>query len=206
MPSLASSAIGAFARRAGIGSADAFFVRIMKGMIDPERTTEAKRAWSRFREYARAHPQVDTGDLRRRIIIDQFPALQEIGNERQRWLVHPLPTKNEPEKAVCFLTDRGQYTVEALRGRAEGRTNPKSAVYYGSIFALFMGPETPSWVQVTAVSIVTLISSLLWHTAVALFFSSVPLQRWYGTIRRPIDVAAGTFLVAFGARIALLRD
>jgi transposase-like protein len=122
-PGIFGAWMGAFAERADIGTADAFFVRITKGMIDPERTTEAKRAWSRFREYARAHPQMDTGDLRLRIIIDQFPAPQEIGNERQRWLVHPLPTKNEPEKAVCFLTDRGQYTVEEQLARLYDRAS-----------------------------------------------------------------------------------
>ncbi|MBV8649920.1 MAG: hypothetical protein JO255_00550 [Alphaproteobacteria bacterium] len=115
--------MGAFRARVDFGTADAFFVRITKGMTDPERTIEAKRAWERFRSYAKMLPGMKTGELRRRIIIDQFPALREIGNERQRWLVHPLPTKNEPEKAVCLLTDRGQYTEEEQLARLYDRAS-----------------------------------------------------------------------------------
>jgi transposase-like protein len=115
--------MGAFAMRADLGTADAFYVRITKGMTDPKRTEEAKRAWGRFGAYAKQFPEMTTGDLRRQIIIDQFPTLREIGNERQRWLVHPLPTKNEPEKAVCFLTDRGQYTEEEQLARLYDRAS-----------------------------------------------------------------------------------
>jgi threonine/homoserine/homoserine lactone efflux protein len=92
-----------------------------------------------------------------------------------------------------------------IRGVLTNLTNPKSAAYYGSIFALFMGPDAPSWVQAAAVVYVTA-SSIAWYAAVAAFFSSDGIRRWYDLVRRPIDRVAGAVLVTFGARLMLVRD
>lgn len=91
------------------------------------------------------------------------------------------------------------------RGVLTNLSNPKSAVYFGSIFALFLKPGTPAWVQVAAVAIV-LANTLLWYGTVAALFSSAAVQRAYAAIRRPLDRAAGALMIAFGARLILARD
>ncbi len=30
--------------------------------------------------------------------------MQEIGNWKDKWLLHPFPNMSEPEKAICYLT------------------------------------------------------------------------------------------------------
>lgn len=90
------------------------------------------------------------------------------------------------------------------RGLLTNLTNPKSAVYSGSIFTLFTGPTTPAWVRVTAVGIV-LADTLLWYGSVAAFFSTTAVQRRYSAIRRPLDRAAGVVMMGFGSRLVLLR-
>ncbi|WP_198262595.1 hypothetical protein [sulfur-oxidizing endosymbiont of Gigantopelta aegis] len=35
--------------------------------------------------------------------------MQEIGNWKDKWLLHPFPNMSEPEKAICYLTDYGDY-------------------------------------------------------------------------------------------------
>ena len=92
-----------------------------------------------------------------------------------------------------------------LRGMLTNLSNPKSAVYFGSIFALFLKPGTPPWVQAAAFAIV-LANTLLWYGAVAALFSGPAVQRAYAAIRRPLDRAAGAFMTAFGARLLLARD
>ncbi|MGH9362007.1 MAG: LysE family transporter, partial [Thermoanaerobaculia bacterium] len=100
---------------------------------------------------------------------------------------------------------RGSRLAAFLRGALTNLSNPKSAVYFGSIFALFLKPGTPVWVQITAVGVV-LANTLLWYGAVALLFSSAAVQRWYAAARRPLDRAAGVLMIAFGARLILVRD
>lgn len=36
------------------------------------------------------------------------------GNWNDRWLIHPFPNMSEPEKAVCYLTDRGETHEDQL--------------------------------------------------------------------------------------------
>ncbi len=35
--------------------------------------------------------------------------LKTVGSWNDRWLNYPFPDMSEPEKAVCYLTDRGNY-------------------------------------------------------------------------------------------------
>jgi threonine efflux protein len=92
-----------------------------------------------------------------------------------------------------------------LRGLITNLTNPKSAVYFGSIFALFLSPGTPASIQAAAVLIV-LVDSVLWYGVVAVLFSRPSVQRAYEAARRPIDRVAGAVMAGFGARLVLLRD
>lgn len=74
-----------------------------------------------------------------------------------------------------------------------------------SIFALFMKPHTPVWVQSAAIAIV-IADTLLWYGTVALFFWRKRIQQRYAKVRRAIDGVAGTVMTAFGARLILTAD
>ncbi|MBK4723581.1 hypothetical protein JJL56_32595 [Azospirillum sp. YIM DDC1] len=98
--------MGAFADRVDAGTADAFYVRITKNMSEDERKRCAKAAWRRFHATAMANPDLSERGVRLLMVKEQMPKLLAIGDRGDRWLVHPFPTKNEPEKAMCFLTDK----------------------------------------------------------------------------------------------------
>lgn len=87
-----------------------------------------------------------------------------------------------------------------LIGVLTNLTNPKSVVYFGSIFALFMKPGTPRWVQAAGIAIV-LANTILWYGAVAMLFSRSVVQRGYARIRRAIDAVAGAVMIGFGVRL-----
>jgi len=91
-----------------------------------------------------------------------------------------------------------------LRGLLTNLTNPKSVVYFGSVFALFMGPRMPLWVQVAGVGIV-LLNTLWWYGTVAAVFSHDAVQRRFAALQRPINRVAGTVMIAFGARLIFAR-
>ncbi len=92
-----------------------------------------------------------------------------------------------------------------LRGLLTNLSNPKSVVYFGSIFALFMRPDTPAWTQTAAVGIV-IFDTVLWYGTVAAVFSSAATQRFYARARRPINRVAGAAMVGVGGRLMLVRE
>lgn len=92
-----------------------------------------------------------------------------------------------------------------FRGLLTNLSNPKSVVYFGSIFALFVRPGMPLWVEATAVGIV-LFDTVLWYGAVAALFSSAVIQRFYARVRRPVNRMAGAAMVCFGGRLMLARE
>jgi threonine efflux protein len=100
---------------------------------------------------------------------------------------------------------RGSLSAAYARGLLTNLTNPKSAVYFGSIFVIFIGPGTPDWVRVAAVGIV-LIDTVAWYGSVAALFSRASAQRIYRSLQRRVDRVAGAVMMAFGARLALVRD
>jgi threonine efflux protein len=91
-----------------------------------------------------------------------------------------------------------------MQGVLTNLTNPKTIVYFGSIFALFMRPGTPGWVQMTAISIV-IVDTVLWYGAVAVLFSRRIVQQRFAAVQRPIHRLAGAAMIAFGGRLMLVR-
>jgi RhtB (resistance to homoserine/threonine) family protein len=92
-----------------------------------------------------------------------------------------------------------------VRGTLTNLSNPKSLAYFGSIFALFIGPETPRWVQAAACAIV-IGDTLIWYGTVAALFSRKRVQRLYGAIQRPINRLAAAVMAGFGVRLIVVRD
>ncbi len=92
-----------------------------------------------------------------------------------------------------------------LRGLVTNLSNPKSLVYFASIFSIFMRPHNPHWVQLAAVGIV-IADTFLWYGSVARVFSSKVVQHRYHHMRRLINRVSGVVVAAFGIRLILDRD
>lgn len=88
------------------------------------------------------------------------------------------------------------------RGLLTNLTNPKAALFYGSVFAAFLAPGLPAWVGLAAVALI-LANSALWHVALACLFSTGRAQRAYGRLKRWIDRLAGAALGALGLGLLL---
>ncbi|WP_394824737.1 LysE family translocator [Pendulispora albinea] len=100
---------------------------------------------------------------------------------------------------------RGSLVSGFLRGALTTLTNPKTIVYFGSIFALFLKPDMPIWVKGSSIGIV-IVNGLLWYGAVALLFSHHRVQRIYGRAERWIARVTGAVMIGFGARLMLTRE
>lgn len=84
-------------------------------------------------------------------------------------------------------------------------TNPKSVLFFGSIFAAYMGPDTPLWVHLSAVGIVVT-QCLAFYAAVAWFFSTARAAASYARAQKPLDKVAGGLMGAFGASLLWVFD
>lgn len=81
-------------------------------------------------------------------------------------------------------------------------SNPRVAVFFGSIFVAMLPQQVPGWMVVALVAIVTS-NELLWYTLVALCFGSTPARRFYLGARTWIDRITGLFLAALSLRILM---
>ena len=109
-----AAVLGAFAERVADRTADAFYVRINKDMTVDERKHALKVSRERFHALEKEHPELDRQALRLFAIKEALADMSVIGHWKDRWLTHPFPSMNEPEKAVCYLTDYDDYDEDHL--------------------------------------------------------------------------------------------
>lgn len=79
-------------------------------------------------------------------------------------------------------------------------TNPKSAIFFGSIFSALLSPDLPLWVRMAAIGVV-FADAFCWYLVVATLFSARRVQRAYVGAKRCIDRAVGGFLALLGLKL-----
>jgi threonine efflux protein len=87
-----------------------------------------------------------------------------------------------------------------LRGLLTNLTNPKAAVFFGSILAPVLDSAQADWVVVAAIAVIVL-NALWWHCLLAVLFGRPPVRRWYARAKRVIDRVVGSLLVLLGLRL-----
>lgn len=97
-------------------------------------------------------------------------------------------------------TARGAYR----RGLAVNLSNPKAAVYFGSLFVGLLPVGAPTWVLATVVGIVGLLA-VGWFSTLAWMFSGARIRDVYDRIRRPINALMGLALAGLGTKLVLER-
>ncbi|QRP43688.1 LysE family translocator [Amycolatopsis sp. FDAARGOS 1241] len=108
------------------------------------------------------------------------------------WLKARTPDgKPPPERGNAF----GQ-------GMLSNVTNPKAAVFFGSVLTATLPPTEPTATKVAAICLIVL-ASATWHLSVALLFSSPATQRWYDRARPALNRVVGTVLVVLGVALAV---
>jgi len=76
-------------------------------------------------------------------------------------------------------------------------TNPKSVLFFASVFSAYVGPQTPAWVHGAAV-VVVVTTCLVWQVSLALVFSAVRAAQAYARAQKPLDRGAAALMGAFG--------
>jgi threonine efflux protein len=87
-----------------------------------------------------------------------------------------------------------------LAGVLTTLSNPKSAVFWTSVFLVAVPPDAPAWLYAAIVA-VTGVQALLWYGAVGLMLSSDAAKRSYRRVARALDLLAGGAMTLFGLRL-----
>jgi threonine/homoserine/homoserine lactone efflux protein len=91
-----------------------------------------------------------------------------------------------------------------LRALGVQLSNPKAAVFFGSIFVALLPAAAPLWVKCGALAILG-INEFGFYGLVAVVLSTPRAQRIYGNAKRGLDALFGGFLTALGVKLALER-
>lgn len=83
-------------------------------------------------------------------------------------------------------------------------SNPKAAVFFGSIFVALLPAEAPLWVKGAALAILG-VNEFGFYALVAVVLSTPRAQRIYGNAKRGLDALFGGFLTVLGLKLALSR-
>jgi len=93
---------------------DAFYVRINTAMTVDEKRRALADSRSTFQNIQREQASLTDNEVRLLIIKQHMTSVAEIGQWKDHWLSHPFPNMSEPEKAVCYLTNYGDYDEDHL--------------------------------------------------------------------------------------------
>ena len=99
--------LSAFAEEVKRGDAHLFFVNFTKHQTIDERgeiLREARRARRAFAQTLPAAVRKDWRQVGREMMKSRLKEQQKYGKWDDEWVVHPLPTVNEPHKAMSWLT------------------------------------------------------------------------------------------------------
>lgn len=92
----------------------------------------------------------------------------------------------------------------ARKGFLVSMTNPKSVAFYGSIFAVMVPAQAPTWVH-AAIVVISGGVSALWYCGLALLFSNDAVRWAFARGRSVIEATMGLFLIGLGCRMLVSR-
>ncbi len=88
-----------------------------------------------------------------------------------------------------------------VRGLLTTLTNPKSAIFWTSVFMVILPPAAGPGLRTAAAALVTG-QSAAWYGLIALTFSTAPVRASYARAARALDLAAGVVMTGLGLRLA----
>ncbi|MCB0210391.1 MAG: LysE family transporter, partial [Anaerolineae bacterium] len=83
-------------------------------------------------------------------------------------------------------------------------SNPKSALFYLSLFTAVIPPSSPGWAQVF-MAIMMIVLSVSWYSGVAFLFSEPLVQRGYRKVERGVNYVVGGLFIGLGLRLTMMR-
>ncbi len=94
--------------------------------------------------------------------------------------------------------------VSFARGFVSNITNPKTLIYFSSVFGTLMPPDAGP-ATVIAIVLVTWFRNFGWYGGLSFLLSGTAARRLYGRMTQTINRVAGLAMILFGLRVAVAR-
>ncbi len=104
-----AACLTAFQKEIQNRSCDAYYVRLDKSLTVDEKRQVLANSRKIFKQEQKKHPDLSKNELKLKMIKQRMKKRVKIGSWKDEWLLHPFPNMSEPEKAICYLTDYGDY-------------------------------------------------------------------------------------------------
>jgi len=98
--------ISAFEKEIRSGNTHGFYVRYSKFLTTPDKEGRCEKAQQILSDYTSKLPPQKREQAKLLLMHDNIEAAAHIGKWKDKWVTHPIPTMNEPDKALCWLTER----------------------------------------------------------------------------------------------------
>lgn len=106
--------MSAFEQEILTGHAHAFYVRYSKFLTTPKKVNLYEKAKETLFEYRANLPKEKQKEAALWLMHEQIETAAHIGKWKDKWVTHPLPSMNEPDKAICWLTDKDEDSLDDL--------------------------------------------------------------------------------------------
>lgn len=125
-----AACLAAFEREIRDGRCEAFYVRLGgKDLTVDEKRKAIAASRAELRKWQDAHPALTLLEVETLIMRAQMAHAAAVGKWSDRWCVHPFPNNSEPEKAMCHLTDFGQFNEDPSDPATEGNADHLARLY-----------------------------------------------------------------------------
>lgn len=109
---------------------------------------------------------------------------------------HPVKLPQRPEQTL----NEDKYSNSFIQGLMTNLSNPKSIIYFSSIFSLFITPAVTNGVRF-ALFVIIVLETFLWFTWVTRLFSNHTVRFNYQRFSHWIEGCAGTLFIGFGIHL-----
>ena len=89
--------------------AEAFYIKINKGLTVDQKRLCVKDAKFLLDELSSKHPDLSAEEIKLILLKERISESKELGQWKDRWVEHPLPSMSEPERAMCWLTTHAEF-------------------------------------------------------------------------------------------------
>jgi threonine/homoserine/homoserine lactone efflux protein len=96
-------------------------------------------------------------------------------------------------------------TTSFIKGFASNITNPKTLIYFSSVFGTLM-PLNAGATTIMAVVLITWTCNFGWYGGLSVFLSAASMRRLYIRAAQILDRVAGLAMILFGIRIGVSRS
>ncbi len=119
--------MAAFHRQVLERRADAWFVKVMKETTIDQKDRAVAKTKRRFEETKASNPGLSDHDVEVLMVMEEMSRMATLGKWDDRWLAHPVASRAEPDKRVCWLTEVDP--VEADQAKREDQKSHHARLY-----------------------------------------------------------------------------